>query len=146
MPSFSLKLPCWRRCSWLGWRFSTSPSFLWPDAQRKGVFPRHPRVRRIAPSQKGALVCWSEHPRRGVAITTKRFWCEGVKKKQPLYKHVHCELFLWQAMVNTHLPVALKLINSAALVAIALSTLCAAGSLREIPGRSAAPTVVTEVN
>ncbi len=27
-------------------------------------------------------------------------------------------------MVNTHLPVALKLINSAALVAIALSTLC----------------------
>ena len=30
-------------------------------------------------------------------------------------------------MVNTHLPVALKLINSAALVAIALSTLCAAG-------------------
>ena len=32
-------------------------------------------------------------------------------------------------MVNTHLPVALKLINSAALVAIALSTLCAAGSL-----------------
>ena len=41
-------------------------------------------------------------------------------------------------MVNTHLPVALKLINSAALVAIALSTLCAAGSLREISGRSAA--------
>ena len=31
-------------------------------------------------------------------------------------------------MVNTHLPVALKLINSAALVAIAFSTLCAAGS------------------
>ena len=29
-------------------------------------------------------------------------------------------------MVNTHLPVALKLINRAALVAIALSTLCAA--------------------
>ena len=33
-------------------------------------------------------------------------------------------------IVNTHLPVALNLINSAALVAIALSTLCAAGSLR----------------
>ena len=49
-------------------------------------------------------------------------------------------------MVNTHLPVALKLINSAALVAIALSTLCAAGSLREMSGRSAAPAVVTEAN
>ena len=49
-------------------------------------------------------------------------------------------------MVNTHLPVALKLINSAALVAIALSTLCAAGSLREMSGRSAAPAAVTEAN
>ena len=49
-------------------------------------------------------------------------------------------------MVNTHLPVALKLINSAALVAIALSTLCAAGSLREMSGSSAAPAVVTEAN
>ena len=47
-------------------------------------------------------------------------------------------------MVNTHLPVALKLINSAALVAIALSTLCAAGSLREMSGRSAAPAAVTD--
>ena len=46
-------------------------------------------------------------------------------------------------MVNTHLPVALKLINSAALVAIAL---CAAGSLREMSGRSAAPAAVTEAN
>ena len=50
-------------------------------------------------------------------------------------------------MVNTHLPVALKLINSAALVAIALSTLCAASSLREMSGRSAAaPAAVTDVN
>ena len=32
------------------------------------------------------------------------------------------------------------------LVAIALSTLCAAGSLREMSGRSAAPAAVTEVN
>ena len=49
-------------------------------------------------------------------------------------------------MVNTHLPVALKLINSAALVAIALSTLCAAGSLREMSSRSAPPAAVTEAN
>ena len=49
-------------------------------------------------------------------------------------------------MVNAHLPVALKLINSAALVAIALSTLCAAGSLREMSGRSAAPAAFTEAN
>ena len=49
-------------------------------------------------------------------------------------------------MVNTHLPVALKLINSASLVAIALSTLCAAGSLREMSGRSIAPAAVTDVN
>ena len=49
-------------------------------------------------------------------------------------------------MVNTHLPVALKLINSAALVAIALSTLCAAGFLREMSGGSAAPAAVTEAN
>ena len=41
--------------------------------------------------------------------------------------------------VNTHLPVATKLINSAALIAIALSTLCAAGSLPEMSGGSAAP-------
>ena len=49
-------------------------------------------------------------------------------------------------LLNTHMPVALKLINSAALVAIALSTLCAAGSLREMSGRSAAPAAVTEAN
>ena len=45
--------------------------------------------------------------------------------------------------VNTHLPFSLKLINSAAMVAIAFSTLCAAGSLREMFGRSAAPAAVT---
>ena len=49
-------------------------------------------------------------------------------------------------MVNTHLPVALKLISSAALVAIALSTLCAAAYLREMSGRSAAAAAVTEAN
>ena len=49
-------------------------------------------------------------------------------------------------MAITHLPVALKLINSAALFTIALSTLCAAGSLREMSGRSAAPADVTEAN
>ena len=49
-------------------------------------------------------------------------------------------------MVNAHLPVALKLINSAALVAIALSTLCAADSLREMSGRSFAPAAVTEAS
>lgn len=48
--------------------------------------------------------------------------------------------------VNTHLPIALKVINSAALVAIALSTLCAASSLREMSGRNAAPAAVAETN
>ena len=52
----------------------------------------------------------------------------------------------FRELVNTHLPVALKLINSAALVSIALSTLCAAGSLREMSGRSAAPAAVTQVD
>ena len=49
-------------------------------------------------------------------------------------------------MADTKLPVALKLINSAALVAIALSTLCVAGSLREMSGRPAAPAAVTDAN
>ena len=49
-------------------------------------------------------------------------------------------------MVNTPLPVALKLINSAVLVAIALSILCAAGSLRQMSGSFAAPAAVTEAN
>ena len=81
-------------------------------------------------------------------------------KKAGLCGHPHCvdrgstmNMFIVnffmanvREMVNTHLPVALKLINSAALVAIALSTLCAAGSLREMSGRSAAPAAVTEAN
>ena len=49
-------------------------------------------------------------------------------------------------MVNTYLPVALKVINSAALVAISLSTHCAAGSLREISGWTAASADVTDAN
>ena len=91
----------------------------------------------------------------------KRFWCEGAKKKGPCpagslaaltggcaIKMFTMNFFMANVreMVNTHLPVALKLINSAALVAIALSTLCAAGSLREMSGRSAAPAAVTEAN
>ena len=36
MPSSSPKPRCWRRCSWWGWRFSTSPLSLWLDAQKKG--------------------------------------------------------------------------------------------------------------
>lgn len=49
-------------------------------------------------------------------------------------------------MVNTHLPIALKVINSTALVVIALSTLCAAASLREMSGRNAVPAAVAETN
>ena len=49
-------------------------------------------------------------------------------------------------MVNTHLPVALKVINSAALVAIALSTLCAAESLKEMSSKGAATAAITETN
>ena len=49
-------------------------------------------------------------------------------------------------MVNTHLPVVLKVINSAALVAIALSTLCAAESLKEMSDQGAATAAMTETN
>ena len=49
-------------------------------------------------------------------------------------------------MFNTLLPGALKLINSAALVAFVVSTLCSAGSLRGMSGVSAAPAAVTEAN
>ena len=49
-------------------------------------------------------------------------------------------------MVNAHLPVVLKVINSAALVAIALSAICAADSLKEISGKSVAPVAITETN
>ena len=45
-------------------------------------------------------------------------------------------------MVNVHLPVVLKLINSAALVTIALSSLCAAESLKQMAGDGAAPAVM----
>lgn len=49
-------------------------------------------------------------------------------------------------MVNVHLPVVLKLINSAALVAIALSTLCAAESLKQMAGDGAAPAAMVETD
>ena len=49
-------------------------------------------------------------------------------------------------MVNVHLPVVLKLINTAALVAIALSSLCAAESLKEIAGEAGASAVVVETD
>ena len=49
--------------------------------KKEGVFPKHPRVRRIAPSPKEALERWPGLQGLVVAITTKRFWCEGPKKK-----------------------------------------------------------------
>ena len=49
-------------------------------------------------------------------------------------------------MVNAHLPVVLKVINTAALVAIALSSLCAAESLKEMAGEGAAPAAVIETD
>ena len=49
-------------------------------------------------------------------------------------------------MVNTHLPVVLKVINSAALVVIALSAICAADSLKEMSGKGDAPAAITETN
>jgi hypothetical protein len=49
-------------------------------------------------------------------------------------------------MVNTHLPDVLKVINSAALVAIALSPLCAAESLKEMSDKGAAAAAMTETN
>ena len=49
-------------------------------------------------------------------------------------------------MVNVHLPVVLKLINSAALVAIALSSLCAAESLKQMAGDAAAPAAMAETD
>ena len=42
-------------------------------------------------------------------------------------------------MVNTHLPVVLKVVNTVALVVIALSSVCAADSLKEMSGKGAAP-------
>ena len=49
-------------------------------------------------------------------------------------------------MVNTHFPVVLNVVNTVALVVIALSSLCAADSLKEMSGKSAAPAAVTETN
>ena len=47
-------------------------------------------------------------------------------------------------MVNVHLPVVLKIINTAALVAIALSSICAAESLKEMAGEGGASEVIVE--
>ena len=49
-------------------------------------------------------------------------------------------------MVNTHLPVVLKVVNTVALVVIARSSVCAADSLKEMSGKAAAPAAVTETN
>ena len=49
-------------------------------------------------------------------------------------------------MVNTHLPVVLKVVNTVALVVIALSSVCAADSLKEMSAKAAAPAAVTETN
>ena len=49
-------------------------------------------------------------------------------------------------MVNVHLPVVLKVINSAALVAIALSSLCVAESLKEMGGHGTAPAEIVETD
>ena len=49
-------------------------------------------------------------------------------------------------MVNSHLPVVLNIVNTVAFVAIALSSVCAADSLKEMSGKDAAPAVVTETN
>ena len=48
--------------------------------------------------------------------------------------------------INAHLPVVLKLVNTVALVVIALSSVCAADSLKEMSGKGAAPAAVTETN
>ena len=103
-------------------------------------------ARHIAPSPKEAPAGWSGLRWLVVAITTKR---PGAAGALAVLTGAALGTFFManvREMVNTHLPVALKLINSAALVAIALSTLCAAGSLREMSGRSAAPVAVTEAN
>ena len=49
-------------------------------------------------------------------------------------------------MVNMHLPVVLNVVNTVALVGIALSSVCAADSLKEMSGKAAAPAAVTETN
>ena len=49
-------------------------------------------------------------------------------------------------MVNAHLPVVLKVVNTVALVAIALSSVGVADSLKEMSGKGAAPVAVTQTN
>ncbi len=51
-----------------------------------------------------------------------------------------------RVMVNTHLPIVLNVISSAALVAIALSAICAADSLKEMSGKGVAPAAITYSN
>ena len=48
--------------------------------------------------------------------------------------------------INAHLPVVLKLVNTVALVVIALSSVCAADPLKEMSGKGAVPAAVTETN
>ena len=47
-------------------------------------------------------------------------------------------------MVNLHLPVVLKVINTAALAVIASSSICAAGSLKEMAGEAGVAEVIAE--
>ena len=47
-------------------------------------------------------------------------------------------------MVNLHLPVVLKVINTAALVVIASSSICAADSLKEMAGEGGVAEVIAE--
>ena len=44
------------------------------------------------------------------------------------------------------MPVVLKVVNTVTLVVIALSSVCAADSLKEMSGKAAAPAAVTETN
>ena len=52
----------------------------------------------------------------------------------------------FREMVEAHSPVALKVINGAALVAIFMSNPCTTGSLREFLGRTAGSAGVTDAN
>ena len=52
----------------------------------------------------------------------------------------------FREMVNIHLPMTLKVINTVALVAIALSAICGADSLKEMSGKDAAPAMIIETN
>ena len=49
-------------------------------------------------------------------------------------------------MVNTHLTIILQVINSDAMIAIALSAICAAVSLKEMTDTGSAPTAISETN